>query len=118
MMVGAGDLREKITLLREQRTPDDIGGYEITWQSLGAFWANVSPMSGQARDHAAQTETPRNYRITLRKCSRSTAIRTNDRLRWRGKTMLIHFIAESGAFPIFLVLEAEEITRYTEEGTP
>jgi SPP1 family predicted phage head-tail adaptor len=117
-MVGAGDLKEIITVLREGRTQDEIGGWVIAWQSLGSFHAQITPMKGQMQDHAGQTETPRYYRITLRKSSRSTAITANDRIKWRERVMRIEFIAENGATPLFLMLEAEEAVHYAEEGMP
>jgi SPP1 family predicted phage head-tail adaptor len=113
-MSAAGELDQRIRIMRQSLTPDAMGGAAVTWEELGMFWAKVIPMSGRERDHAAQTVSPRNYRITLRKSSRSDSIRADDRLTWRGLVMLIRFIAYDGNRPQYLNIEAEEQKQYAE----
>jgi SPP1 family predicted phage head-tail adaptor len=110
----AGDLDDRIAVYRQTRVKDAIGGNVITWNKIADFRAHVKPMSGRERDHAAQTIAPRNYRITVRKSSKSDGISQDDRILWRGTAMLIRFIGANGARPMYIELEAEERVQYLE----
>lgn len=45
MSVNIGDLKHRITIDIESRTPDSIGGYATTWVAHGQCWAKASSHS-------------------------------------------------------------------------
>ena len=109
-----GKLRERITIERQTSTDDEMGGRVTSWNALFSLWAEVVPMSGYQRDQAAQTASPRNYRITVRKSSLSSQIQNTDRIAWSGTVMLIRFIAKDGNQPHYLTMEAEQRAQYAQ----
>lgn len=103
----SGALDERITVQRETLVGDGMGGSEVTTTVLGTFYANVQAMSGRERDMANQTESPRNYRFKVRRSASSAAIREDDKIVWRNKTMNIRFIADQGPRHRYMEIEAE-----------
>lgn len=105
----AGSLRERITIMRAtSRASDGLGGFAPTNTQVATLWADVNPMSGKERDKAAQTESPRNYRITVRRSPVSLNILASDFIVWRNKTMNIRFIPDCGPADMYIHIEAEE----------
>lgn len=103
----AGALNERITVTRVTLTSDGMGGNTESWSTIATLWACVKPINGRERSMAQQTESPRNYRFTVRRTAGSAAILEKDRITWRGKVMNIRFIADNGPKKQYLVLEAE-----------
>lgn len=103
----AGALDERIVVRREGLTGDGQGGSAVALTTVGTFYASVRVMSGRERDMANQTESPRNYRIILRRSTLSADIQENDKVVWRGKTMNIRFIADAGPRQQYLMIEAD-----------
>lgn len=82
----AGDLREPISIIAEQRTEDDLGGQVVAWATQFDSWANVAPVRGAEKMEAQQVQSTQTYRITIRyRPNVTTAMRVN----WSGKTMNI-----------------------------
>lgn len=104
----AGSLNERVSVMRAARVPDGVGGFTPTNNTIATIWASVLPMSGKERDMAAQTEAPRNYRITVRRSPVSLNILASDTISWRGKSMNIRFIGDTGPQAQYLTIEAEE----------
>jgi SPP1 family predicted phage head-tail adaptor len=104
----AGSLNERVSVLRATRAADGVGGYTTTNATVATFWASVSPMSGKERDMASQTESPRNYRITVRRSPLSLNVLASDTIVWRSKAMNIRFIGDAGPHAQYLTIEAEE----------
>lgn len=103
-----GMLDERVRFERYQSGDDGYGGQSITWPEIATVWAKVQPLSGRERDMASQSESPRNYRIFVRRDSITAAITPKDRAVWRGKNMNIRFVADKGPRAQFLEMEAEE----------
>lgn len=104
----AGNLSERVTVSREVKTDDGMGGGSINRTVQNTFWAAVAPLSGRERDMAAQTESPRNYRFIMRRTSQTAAIKASDILTWRDKKFNIRFIADAGPRPLYISIDAEE----------
>lgn len=64
--------------MREQREPDDMGGYEVTYTKVADMWANIRPMRGTERFIAGQTQSESDYLITIRNRG---DIRESDRIK-------------------------------------
>jgi SPP1 family predicted phage head-tail adaptor len=104
----AGELNERLTFERETQASDGQGGVTVTRAALFTVWAKVAPLSGRERDMANQTESPRNYRFTVRRNSLTAGILASDVIKWRGKAFNIRFIADAGAMPLFMEIDAED----------
>lgn len=104
----AGKLDQRITITRQVLVSDNMGGNTVTWSTIGSLWAAVAPMSGRERDMANQTESPRNYRFTVRRTAASLNILAKDRITWGSKVMNVRFIADAGNRAQYLTIEAED----------
>lgn len=103
-----GEMNERITIQRETLADDGQGGATRTLATVAAVWAKVAPLSGRERDMANQTESPRNYRFTIRRTSETAGVLAKDLILWRGKTMNIRFIGLNSPQELFLQIDAED----------
>lgn len=103
-----GDMNERITIQRETLADDGQGGSTRTLGTVATVWAKVAPLSGRERDMANQTESPRNYRFTVRRTSETAGVLARDLIFWRGKIMNIRFIALNSPKEKFLQIDAED----------
>lgn len=62
----AGQLKTKIELRREVKTPDECGGYAVEYQKYAEPWANMKPVNSRNRDEHEQVLPERTYQITVR----------------------------------------------------
>jgi SPP1 family predicted phage head-tail adaptor len=85
-----------------------MGGGMDTWQGFVTLWANVEPISGRERDMANQTESPRDYRFTVRRSSDSAGILAKDKITWRSKEFNVRFVALPDAKSQYMRIDAEE----------
>lgn len=78
MVKQPGELDRFVDLLREQRTPDDMGGADVTYTKVAGLWAQIRPMRGGERFVAGQTASESDYMITIRNRG---DIRESDQIR-------------------------------------
>ena len=100
-------LDERVIFERKARVPDGGGGGTESWAPLGTRWASVEPLRGRERDMAQQTESPRNYRIIVRRDSLTATVTAADRVMWRDRPMNIRFVADAGPRPLLQTFEVE-----------
>lgn len=62
----AGELDQRVTLRRETRTSDGMGGDTATWTDIATVWAKVRPMTGNEREHSDRLNATANYLIVIR----------------------------------------------------
>lgn len=81
MMIRAGKLRHKVTLLQAVDSITDKGDDEITYDEAGAIqlWANIEPLTGRELQFAMQVRADVTHKIELR--YRGT-INHRSKLRW------------------------------------
>lgn len=103
----AGKRSERVTFQRYTSTPDGAGGTIDTWTDHISRWCEVKPISGGERAAAQQTESPRNYRLTVPNDSGTRGLTTADRIVWDGITMQIRFIAYPGKGDLEFRIDAE-----------
>lgn len=99
-----GRLDQRVTLQQATRTADGLGGYVKGWSDVATLWARVEPLAGRERDMAQQVESPRDYRVTIR---RRADVTTAHRLLWQGNALNIRFVADEGARALYLALDCE-----------
>lgn len=103
--ISSGSLDQTLAFQREVLVSDGAGGSTKSWTTYATVWGMVKALSGRERDASAQTESPRNYRFTIR--NRSDVL-AKDRIVWLGKTVNITFIRYEGPRPMFLEIEGLE----------
>jgi SPP1 family predicted phage head-tail adaptor len=103
----AGKRRERVTFQRFTSASDGAGGTVQTWTDLIGRYCEVKPISGGERAAAQQTESPRNYRLSVPNDSGTRALTTADRVVWEGITMQIRFIAYPGKSDLEFRIDCE-----------
>lgn len=99
-----GELNQRITIERKQRTPDGGGGYVEAWSTVETRWALVRPMSGNERAASQQTQADANYLIVVRN---PADVQHADRIMWNGDAYNVRFIKDRGSRALYLEIEAE-----------
>ena len=108
MYVSIGELRHRVTVERAVTSIDEAGNLITSeWQPLFTVWAKVLPYAATIKDGATEQAPEVGYRIAMRY---RTDIRTTDRLRWAGKTLLLVAppYGKDGKRE-YLILEAKEL---------
>lgn len=103
----AGKRDQRVTFERFTSASDGAGGTIETWATLMQRWCSVMPLSGGERAAAQQTESPRNYRLSVPNDSGTRGLTTADRLVWEGTVMQIRFIAYPGKSELEFRIDAE-----------
>lgn len=62
----AGDLRHKVAIQEEVRTPDGGGGHTISWSTVFEGWSAIDPASSYERSVAMQMANPITHKIIMR----------------------------------------------------
>jgi hypothetical protein len=119
--VKAGDLRERVQVLRAVSTRDQYNAERLTWPPLLTVWARVAERGGRAPLVADRPVMVVGYEVTLRSPLPAPVADTGgeppagvtlthlDRLLWRGKTLAIETITPLPAEGLMVLrcLEAE-----------
>jgi SPP1 family predicted phage head-tail adaptor len=107
MQYRIGELDQRITVERKERTPDGGGGFVETWTAQATIWALVRPMSGRERAHAQQTQSGGNYLVVVR---RGIEIDEACRIIWSAepdRPLNVRFVKRRGSRAAYLEIEAE-----------
>lgn len=65
-MVLAGNMRQRIRIEQPVHTPDGLGGYTRSWETVTTVWAEISGGQGDERLVAGQLTSQATHRIRLR----------------------------------------------------
>lgn len=103
-MYRAGELDQRVTLRRQVRTPDEMGGDTVAWTDIDEVWAKVRPMTGNERQHSDRVNLQANYVIVIR---HRDDVTERDIVVWKGTEFNIRFAKEQPRSR-FLALEAEK----------
>jgi SPP1 family predicted phage head-tail adaptor len=99
----AGELDQRVKVLRETKVDDGMGGNTVTWPEIAEVWAKVRPMSGAEREHSDRLNAEANYLIVIRYRSDITE---TDIAEWKGTRFNIRF-AKDRPRTTFLEIEAQ-----------
>ncbi|MGE4340357.1 MAG: phage head closure protein [Pigmentiphaga sp.] len=100
----AGELNQRVTLRKEVKSDDGMGGNTSSWQDIATVWAKVRPMTGNEREHSDRLNAAANYLILIRDRS---DVDENCVVTWKGTTFNIRF-AKVDPRSRFLALECEK----------
>lgn len=104
MTYQSGELDQRISLQRETRTADEMGGAAVSWVEFDEVWARVRPMSGAERERAGGLASEAMYLVVIRNRSDLTEA---DTIVWRGVRLNMRHVKYRPRSP-FLEIEAEE----------
>lgn len=78
----AGDLRERVTIQQQARTPIGGGESEPTWTDVDTVWASVEPLTGREAERAGQAAATQPHRVRMRYRA-DLSVTVQRRLVWR-----------------------------------
>lgn len=101
----AGELDQLITINREVRTSDGMGGDTVALTAVATdLFAHVRPRSGKEVGLHDRVEAAAMYLFVIRYRS---DLQEDDQIVWNGKTYNIRAILTRGGRSMFLELDAE-----------
>jgi SPP1 family predicted phage head-tail adaptor len=100
-----GNLDQLITIKRETRTTDGMGGDTVALVDVAAnLWAHVRPRTGRELAKHDRVEAPAMYLFKIRNRS---DILDSDRIVWNGATYNIRAVLTEGTRDMYLEINAE-----------
>ena len=104
-MFRAGELDQLITVKREVRTSDGMGGDTVSVKTVVSnLWAHVRPRSGKEMGAQGGVDASAVYLFVIRNRS---DLKESDRLVWEDQTYNIRSILRRGARSMYLEIDAE-----------
>ena len=103
-MYHSGELRDRVKVLREQITPDGIGGNTSEWVIQGAYWAHVRPLSGREITEYDRVNAEARYLFVVRY---PAEIADSDRIIWEGEEFNIRVRKQPKGRDLYMQIEAE-----------
>ena len=104
-MYRVGELDKQITIKRETRTSDGMGGDTVTLTTVASdLWAHVRPRSGKEIGVHDRVEAPAMYLFVVRY---RDDLLDSDQITWDGDIYNIRAILSSGGRKLFLEIDAE-----------
>ena len=100
-----GRMRRRVTLEAPVDTPDDIGGVARTFAAVAALWADITPMGGETRFVADQTQERITHKVRLRWRDGVTATM---RFRLGARILLIRDVTDESETRRFLLCHCLE----------
>lgn len=103
----AGDLNQRVTIVRPQRTRNDSGGAETEWVTVAKAWANIRPLNPREVEAASAISARLTYEVTIRYRKHITP---QMHVWFRGADLLIHGVVNQGTLDRALILHCEDVT--------
>ena len=108
--IGAGQLKQRITLQRPGTAQDSFGGLQSTWIDVASLWADIQPLSGRELENARRMANEISHRITLRYQTLFTDTRAVAayRARYKGRVFNLHAALNEDEANVLITLLASE----------
>lgn len=104
-MYRVGELDQLITIKRETRVSDGMGGFTTTTTNVVSdLWAHARPKTARERGNFDTVEASAMYLFVVRY---REDVRENDRITWNGDTYNIRGILTRGGRSEWLEMDAE-----------
>ncbi len=104
LVYNPGEMDQRVSVLREARTDDGMGGASVELTTLFEAWAHVRPRSGTEQFIADRVSAEATYLFVIR--YRDT-VRDDDIIQWQGVNYNIRMIQTRGPRKLYLEIEAE-----------
>ncbi len=108
--MSAPHLNRKLVLEAPVRVADGAGGFDETWQFLGALWAEVTARSGTERAISGVPVSRVGYRIVVRGAPEGSSMRPTPDQRFRegNRRFVIRAVADRDVRGQYLTCFADE----------
>lgn len=103
-MIGAGQMRERVTIQQENETSDGGGGYSVAWIDVASVAAQVRPLRGKEQLEHMQMQDSTLFTVTIRYRSDVTP---KMRLDWIGTILNIRAVINPDQRRRFLEITCE-----------
>lgn len=103
----AGDLRQRIDLLKSVRVSDQAGGSMTVWQKVATVWAYLRPFNARELNNAQQIDSRLTYIVTI---NYRKDVVPQMRIQYKNKDLLIHGVINQGEFNRALILHCEDLS--------
>lgn len=91
-----GELNDRVTIKRETRMTDGMGGWTVTDTTVAAVWAGVRvPASKDGVIAGADAET-RTHVVRIRQSTTTMTVQINDVVLWRTFRLIVKAIRPEG----------------------
>lgn len=100
-----GELRHRITIEVNTRTPDGQGGYTQSWATHATVWAKIKQLSQSERMIAQKMDNPATHRFT---CRYVAGVKGDMRITYQSREFNIARINNLDENNAFLEIDAVE----------
>jgi len=104
MSYRAGELDQRVKVMRLANAPDGYGGFTTEWLEAGEYWAHVRPMSGREVVDFERLQGEASYLFVFRN---GIDLLDADRLDWYGEQFNIRVRKQPKARAMYVEVEAE-----------
>lgn len=99
-----GEMDKRVSILRDVRADDDMGGVTTTTSTVATVWAHARPQTGSEQEFADRVNGQSLYLFVIRFRG---DILESDRIEWDGVSYNIRFIRTKGPRHLYLEIDAE-----------
>lgn len=99
-----GQLDQRVTVQRIERTSDGAGGETTAWVDFASLWANVKPASGRELQIEGRMTATSSTVFTIR---RRADLLDTDRIVWGGVSYNIRAIMLGSQRDLYMAITAE-----------
>ena len=104
MTYRAGELDQRVKVMRLVSTPDGYGGTADTFTEVGEYWCHVRPLSGRETVEADRLTGEASYLFVFRN---GLDVKDSDRLDWYGDQFNIRVRKQPKGRSMYIEIEAE-----------
>ena len=104
MTYRAGELDQRVKVMRLVRTPDGYGGYDNSFAENNEYWCHVRPLSGRETVEADRLQGEATYLFVFRN---GLDVRDADMLEWEGEQFNIRVRKQPKKRNLYIEIEAE-----------
>jgi len=84
-----GTLKDRVTISRETRTTDGMGGWTTEATTLATVWAHVKVPSSKDGLIAGADAEIRTHVVRVRQFAATLGVQINDTISWRGHALTV-----------------------------
>jgi len=104
MTYRVGELDQRIKILRQQLTPDGMGGNSLAWSEVSEVWAHVRPKGGREVTEFDRVNGQASYLIVVRN---RLDIKDSDTIEWGGVRFNISVRKQPSKRALYMEIDAD-----------
>lgn len=83
MTYSPGELDQRVSIYRQDLTPDDKGGNQLNWQLVDTVWMHVRPLRANEQTEYDRLQGQARYLFVAR--NQGLDVKDSDYLEWEGE---------------------------------